>query len=195
MSEDQVPPSSREPLGERRVVSDDWAIRVEEAHDEASLDHVRRLLEAGAIEFAWVVAEVFQVQGFAAELAGLPGRYAPPTGALLLATVDDAPAGCVALRDLGGGTCEMKRLYVTLTHRGLGVGKRLVEEVIHRAKRIGYHTMVLDTLPEMAEAIALYQNFGFHETAPYWSHPTPQAVFMQKPLGIVEASSDPFDRK
>ena len=123
-------------------------------------------------------------QGFDAEVAGLPGRYAPPSGCLLLAMDGDIPAGCVALRDLGDGTCEMKRLYVTPEHRGRGLGRLLVEEVLRRAERMGYRRMVLDSLPEMAGAFALYRQHGFVETAPYWGHPTGHAIFMERSLGL-----------
>ena len=115
---------------------------------------------------------------------GLPGRYAPPSGCLLLAMYGDIPAGCVALRDLGHGTCEMKRLYVTPEHRGLGLGRLLVEAVLLRAGRMGYRRMVLDSLPEIAGALALYRQHGFVETAPYWGHPTGHAIFMERSLGL-----------
>ena len=137
-----------------------------EAVGEEGLGQARRLFRAYAAEHAATIAESLCVQGFEAELAGLPGRYAPPSGCLLLAMVGDEPAGCVAMRDLGGGTCEMKRLYVAPEHRGRGVGRLLVEAVIRRAERAGYERMVLDTLPEMAGALALYRASGFVETAP-----------------------------
>ena len=129
------------------------------------------MFRAYADEYAASIAETLCFQGFEAEVAGLPGRYAPPSGCLLLAMEGDRPAGCVAMRDLGGGTCEMKRLYVAPEFRGRGVGRLLVEEVLRRAERAGYRRMVLDTVPEMAEAIALYRSFGFVDTAPYWHVP------------------------
>ena len=94
----------------------------------------------------------------------------------------DVPAGCVAMRDLGGGTCEMKRLYVAPEYRGRGVGRLLVEEVLRRAERAGYRRMVLDTLPEMAGAIALYRAFGFVETAPYWDCPVERTIYLERRL-------------
>jgi ribosomal protein S18 acetylase RimI-like enzyme len=141
------------------------------------------LFRAYAAEFADSIAETLCFQGFEAELAGLPGRYAPPSGCLLLPMEEDVPAGCVALRDLGDGTCEMKRLYVAPTHRGRGVGRLLVEEVVRRAGRMGYRRMVLDSFPEMAGALALYREQGFVETTPYWDHPADRAVFLERPLG------------
>jgi ribosomal protein S18 acetylase RimI-like enzyme len=144
----------------------DPTIRLVDAEGEEGLGHARHLFRSYADEFADSIAESLCFQGFEAELAGLPGRYAPPSGCLLLAMDGDAPAGCVALRDLGGGTCEMKRLYVAPGFRGRGVGRLLVEELVRRAERSGYRRMLLDTLPEMAGALALYRAFGFVETAP-----------------------------
>ena len=160
----------------------DPTVRVVEAEGEDGLGHARRLFRAYAAEHAASIAESLCVQGFEAELAGLPGRYAPPPGCLLLAMDGDEPAGCVAMRDLGGGTCEMKRLYVTPEHRGRGVGRLLVEEVLQRAERAGYNRMVLDTLPEMVGAVALYRASGFVETAPYWDCPVERTVYLEKRL-------------
>lgn len=160
----------------------DRSARVEEAADEDGLGHARRLFRAYADEHAATIAESLGVQGFDAELAGLPGRYAPPSGCLLLAMAGDAPAGCVAMRDLGGGTSEMKRLYVAPEHRGRGVGRLLVEAVLRRAEGAGYDRMVLDTQPEMAGALALYRAFGFVETSPYWDCPVERTVFLEKRL-------------
>jgi putative acetyltransferase len=117
----------------------------------------------------------------------LPGRYAPPLGCLLLAMDGDITAGCVAMRDLGSGTCEMKRLYVVPAYRGRGAGRLLVEEVIRQAEWLGYHRMVLDTMPEMAGAIAIYREYGFVETAAYWEHPAKRAVFMERSLGLTDS--------
>ena len=170
-------------------------IRVVDAMSVGGLGHARRLFRDFADEYGPLVALIFDVQGFAAEVAGLPGRYAPPSGCLMLAMEGETPAGCVALRDLGGGTCEMKRLYVAPPYRGRGTGRLLVEEVVRGAGRMGYRRMVLDTLPEMSGALALYREHGFVETAPYWDHPTKGAVFLERPLGrgdtaIGGASSD-----
>jgi putative acetyltransferase len=163
--------------------SGDPTIRLEDAEGSEALDLARGLFRSYAAEFADSIAETLCFQGFEAEVAGLPGRYAPPSGCLLLAMQEDVPAGCVALRDLGDGTCEMKRLYVAPAYRGRGVGRLLVEEVVRRAGRMGYRRMVLDTFPEMAGALALYREHGFVETAPYWGHPAGRAVFLERPLG------------
>lgn len=164
------------------MMATDSTIRLMDAVGEEAIGRVRRLLGEFAAEYDPLVAAIFEVQGFAAEVAGLPGRSAPPSGCLILAVVGDSPAGCVAMRDLGGGTCEMKRLYVAAPHRGRGVARLLVEAVLQRAEQLGYRRMVLDTLPEMAGAIALYRKYGFVATAPYWGHPAEHAVFLEKPL-------------
>jgi GNAT superfamily N-acetyltransferase len=119
-------------------------------------------------------------QDFDAELAGLPGKYAPPAGELLLARDDAAtPLGCVGLRPRApDGCCEMKRLYTVPAARGLGLGRALVTTVVGAARRIGYREMRLDTLPSMGKAIALYQAEGFVEIAPYYDTPVRGTIFL-----------------
>lgn len=119
-------------------------------------------------------------QDFDAELAGLPGRYAPPAGELLLARDNAAtPLGCVGLRPLDpDGCCEMKRLYVTPAARGLGLGRALVAAAVGAARRIGYREMRLDTLPTMGAAVALYRAEGFVPIAPYYDTPVRGTVFL-----------------
>ncbi|HEX7916531.1 GNAT family N-acetyltransferase [Rudaea sp.] len=110
-------------------------------------------------------------QGFAQELANLPGDYAPPRGTLLLARDGDAVAGCIALRPVDDRDCEMKRLYVRDAFRATGLGRRLVERVIVVAHAIGYRRMVLDTLPTMIAAQRLYETFGFTDITAYRPNP------------------------
>ena len=121
-------------------------------------------------------------QGFDRELAALPGEYVPPSGCLLVATEEGDAVACVALRGLDTATCEMKRLYVRPSHRGLGLGRALAESVIAEARRIGYERMRLDTLPTMTEAASLYERLGFRETAPYYPNPVSGARFLQLEL-------------
>jgi ribosomal protein S18 acetylase RimI-like enzyme len=121
-------------------------------------------------------------QGFEKELAGLPGGYAPPQGRLLLALQDGQTAGCIALRPLEPGTCEMKRLYVRPAFRTHGIGRLLVDRVIQEARQAGYRHMRLDTLPSMVAALALYRRLGFREIAPYYENPVEGAVFLELQL-------------
>jgi GNAT superfamily N-acetyltransferase len=121
-------------------------------------------------------------QDFSREIAELPGAYALPAGRLFLATEGGEPAGCVALRPLGGDLCEMKRLYVRPAVRGKRVGRRLAETAIREARGIGYARMRLDTLPFMKEASALYRALGFVEIAPYYDNPVAGSLFMERTL-------------
>jgi len=119
-------------------------------------------------------------QNFDQEVNGLPGNYAPPSGRLLLAIDGEQVAGCIALRSLGDGDCEMKRLYVRPEFRGKGLGQKLVTTLLDAAREIGYERMLLDTLPgKMDEAIALYRSLGFREIAPYYHNPVEDALFME----------------
>ncbi len=118
-------------------------------------------------------------QNFDKELAGLPGEYAPPAGRLLVAVDEDRLAGCVGLRRIDDGICEMKRLYVRPTHRGTGLGRTLAEAVIAAAREIGYSTMRLDTLPSMTAAIKLYGSLGFADTQPYRFNPVEGVRYME----------------
>jgi ribosomal protein S18 acetylase RimI-like enzyme len=121
-------------------------------------------------------------QGFEAELAALPGAYAPPRGRLLLALDGDTGSGCGALRPLGDDVCEMKRLYLRPTLRGRGAGRALAMRLIDEARAIGYTTMRLDTLPSMTDALALYETLGFRRIAPYYDNPVPGALFLERAL-------------
>jgi ribosomal protein S18 acetylase RimI-like enzyme len=123
-------------------------------------------------------------QDFSGELAGLPGKYAPPRGDLLLARdAAGRPLGCVGLRPIPpDGCCEMKRLYLQPAARGLGLGKALTEAVIQTARALGYAELRLDTLPSMTTALRLYDLMGFERIGPYYA-PTPEGtVFMRLKL-------------
>lgn len=125
-------------------------------------------------------------QGFEEELAQLPGLYAEPEGALLMALVNGQPAGCCALRPLAHSdhldACEMKRLFVRPAFRGLGLGRRLVDAIVLAAEQAGYATMLLDTLSDMESARALYQEVGFVETEPYYHNPLAGAHYLMLDL-------------
>jgi len=127
-------------------------------------------------EYSALVAEALCFQNFDQELEALPGKYAPPDGALLIARDGNAAAGCVALRRLDDGSGEMKRMYVREAYRGSGLGRRLAVAIIEEARKRNYSRVVLDTLPKLAPAIALYRDLGFRETGPYLACPTPGAI-------------------
>lgn len=124
-------------------------------------------------------------QDFAGELAGLPGAYTAPGGALLLARRPDGePLGCVALRPLPAvGHCEMKRLFVAPGGRGSGLGSALIEAVVAAAVELGYAEMRLDTLPDMHAALALYRRAGFAPVASYYASPLSDALYLGLALG------------
>ena len=136
------------------------------------IDEVRTLFG----EYSRLVSEALCFQNFDQELEALPGSYAPPGGVLLIARDKDAAAGCVALRQLDAGTGEMKRMYVRDAYRGTGLGRRLALAIIDEARKRKYGRVVLDTLPKLAPAIALYRDLGFRETGPYLASPTPGAI-------------------
>lgn len=154
-------------------------VRIRHAMGEGDIAVARRLFEDYA---AWIAIDL-SFQNFDEELKRLPGDYAPPGGALLLAWAEAKPAGCVAVRRIDDHDCEMKRLYVRDAFRGLSAGERLAREAIEWARARGYRRMLLDTLPSMRSAHRLYERLGFEEIEPYRFNPVEGTRFMALGLG------------
>lgn len=146
------------------------------------LDAVRAIF----LEYADSLGVDLCFQQFDEELASLPGEYAPPRGALLLASVDGEIAGCCALRPLDTAdypnAAEMKRLYVRKPFRNFGLGRQLAEATLDAAREAGYASVLLDTLDEMEAARALYEELGFQEIPPYYHNPIPGAHYLKATL-------------
>ena len=157
-------------------VGNDFTIKLVRALTEDQIDQARELFR----EYAdWLEIDLC-FQNFENELADLPGAYAPPDGCLLLAFKSGGLAGCIALRRIDDGVCEMKRLFVRDRFRGQGFGRSLIAAIIREARELGYERMRLDTLPpKMNSAIALYLSLGFRDIEPYYNNPVPGARFME----------------
>ena len=155
-------------------------VAVQEAYDSRDTATARDLL----VEYQRGLRVDLGFQAFDDELATLPGRYARPSGRLLLANDGDTVLGVAALRALDGADCEMKRLYVRPAGRGLGVGRLLAATLIDEARLAGYRRMLLDTLPGMAQAQALYRSMGFREIAPYCQNPIAGTLYMAFDLTV-----------
>ena len=153
-------------------------MQIRQATRPEEMAQARALFEEYA---AWLKVDL-GFQGFVAELAGLPGVYAPPGGRLLLAMEDNEAAGCVALRPLSPGACEMKRLFVRPTFRGRGLGRKLAETSVAEARAAGYSIMRLDTLPFIKEALQLYESMGFVPCPAYYDTPLPDTIFLELKL-------------
>lgn len=154
-------------------------IKIIQAETDEQIEQVRTLFREYE---AWLGLKLC-FQGFDEEVASLPGKYAAPEGRLFLAFVDEILAGCIALRKIEDGVCEMKRLFVKEDFRGQKIGIKLIEKLIEEAQRIGYEKMRLDTFPpKMAKAVKLYESHGFREIPPYYHNPYGETLFMEKDL-------------
>ena len=158
-------------------------VKIKQATTEEAFAAARVLIEAYATELDVDLC----FQEFAKEIADLPGMYGPPGGCLLLACAGRESVGCVAVRKLDDESCEMKRLYVQPQHRGTSVGRRLAELAIATAKTLGYEQILLDTLPDMNEAQALYASLGFKEISSYYRNPLPGVRYLACSLESPEA--------
>jgi ribosomal protein S18 acetylase RimI-like enzyme len=153
-------------------------INIRPAEFPRDVDIVRSLFR----EYADGLGIDLAFQDFEAELAALPGKYAPPQGVVLLALIAEVAVGCVALRPIKDGDGEMKRLYVKGSARGAQLGRRLAERICEEARAAGYARICLDTLPTMQAAVALYTSLGFRPIAPYVYNPIPGALFLAREL-------------
>jgi ribosomal protein S18 acetylase RimI-like enzyme len=154
-------------------------VRLGKPQSDAELQAIKALFE----EYARSLNFSLCFQGFDQEMATFPAKYAPPSGALLLATVDEQPAGAVALWQLAPGICEMKRLYVKPEYRKLALGRQLAEAIVAEGRALGYGAMRLDTIKSsMATARAMYERMGFREVAPYYDNPMPDVSYMELAL-------------
>jgi GNAT superfamily N-acetyltransferase len=156
------------------VIEHSSGFSLAEALDDQSLDACRSLIA----EYGRMLPAALQPR----EIDSLPGDYARPRGRLLLARIAGEPAGCVALRPLGGTEGEMKRLFVRPDYRGMGVGRMLAECAIDEARAIGYSALKLDTLARMTQAREMYAALGFEECPPYNDNPVPGVTFMKLAL-------------
>ena len=154
-------------------------ITLASADEPALIDAARQLFR----EYAQAIGVDLCFQNFEAELAGLPGDYAAPAGALLVALLDGQPAGCGALRPLLDvdypNACEMKRLYVPRAFRRFGLGRLMAQRLIDLAVQAGYSTLLLDTLDDMEAARGLYDSLGFEPIPPYYYNPIPGAHYLK----------------
>ena len=153
--------------------------RLRIARSSADLASVRTLLQ----EYARSLDIDSGFEGFAEEVRSLPGAYAPPGGALLLATWEGLPAGCVGVRRLSRDAGEMKRLFVRPRFRGRGIGRALARRAVRAAYGLEYRSLRLDTLAEMTHATALYRSLGFAEIPPYGDNPVAGARYFELDLG------------
>ncbi|MEZ5932546.1 MAG: GNAT family N-acetyltransferase [Alphaproteobacteria bacterium] len=158
-------------------------VEIAEATSSEDISHIRRLFRAYA---DWLNVDLC-FQGFDEELAGLPGNYAAPHGRLLLARVGGEVAGCVAVRPLEDGICEMKRLWVEPGFAGHGIGRRLAETIVEAGRELGYRAMRLDTMPERLKAAGhIYETLGFKRIPDYYHNPLEGTAMFELNLLVTD---------
>jgi GNAT superfamily N-acetyltransferase len=183
-------PRPREPAPGERQIGRSQGTRIREVVRPEELRVVRTLFAEYArwLELHREVTDFDSrilsrgLEGLQQEIATLPGPYAPPSGALFLAFVGRVPAGCTALRRQRRTVGELKRVYLRPQFRGAGLGRRLTLAALRKARGLGYRAVVLDTLPKMTEAAAMYRSLGFRPIPAYWAHHVPGALFFQYDL-------------
>jgi putative acetyltransferase len=153
-------------------------VKITAAQSPDEIEEVRHLFW----EYETFLGVDLSFQGFEDELASLPGKYAPPTGALFIAVSGRRTVGCAALRKLEDAVCEMKRLFVRPQFRGRGLGRHLAVRIVDEAIRLGYSMMLLDTLDTLKRAMKLYESLGFVRTEPYYHNPLPGVVYWKLDL-------------
>ncbi|MCF8155975.1 MAG: GNAT family N-acetyltransferase [Rhodoferax sp.] len=157
-------------------------VQLHSPRSPSELESVRALF----VEYASALNIDLCFQNFSQELEALPGEYTAPRGALVLVLVDGQPAGCCAMRPLDAvdytNACEMKRLYVRPSYRGMQMGRMLAESILDLSRQAGYDSILLDTLDDMESARALYQELGFEEIPPYYFNPIAGAHYLRAKL-------------
>lgn len=153
-------------------------LHIIQSADDPAIAHVRQFFRNYA---AWLGVDL-SFQNFDQEMASLPGAYSAPQGRLFFAELQGRPAGCVGIRALSDGMCEMKRLYVSPEERGHGVGTQLALAAIRAAKEMGYRRIMLDTMPTMRMAVKMYRELGFHEAPAYYPSPIEGTIFLSLDL-------------
>lgn len=145
------------------------------SEDTQRLEHARELFA----EYQVGLGIDLCFQGFDEELRSLPGRYGPPSGALMVVYDGEQPVACGAVREIGVGISEMKRLYIRPTFRQHGLGRKISEMLIAKAVDLGYRVMRLDTLRRLEPAVKLYESLGFREVEPYNYNPEPDIAYYE----------------
>ncbi len=153
-------------------------MRIKQAQTKIEIEEVRKLFR----EYEVFLDVDLCFQSFEEELANLPGKYSHPSGDLIIGIDNERIVGCVAVRKLDDGVCEMKRLFVRPAARGTGLGKRLAQAIIEVAQELDYSIMRLDTLDRLKGAMILYEKLGFRKTEPYYENPLPGVVYWELDL-------------